>query len=169
MQYFSGFCLQNEEALFEPYLIKNDFTIAGFSYGAIKAVEYAFTCKTRIDTIQLFSPAFFKDKDTKFKKLQTLLFAKNNVTYTQNFMQNVIYPSNLDINTYRKEGSLEELNELLHYPWENEKLRSLIDRGIHIEVYVGECDAIINATAVKEFFVDFATVYYFKRVGHLLK
>lgn len=67
MRYFSGFCFQNEEALFEPYLIKSDFTVAGFSYGAIKAMEYAFTCKTRIDTLQLFSPAFFKIKMQNLK------------------------------------------------------------------------------------------------------
>lgn len=71
MKFFSGFCLANEQELFAPYLIRSDFTVAGFSYGAIKALKYAITCNERIDTLQLFSPAFFQDKDAKFKKLQT--------------------------------------------------------------------------------------------------
>jgi hypothetical protein len=168
MKYFNGFCLQNEEALFEPYLIQSDFTVAGFSYGAIKAVEYAFTCKTRIDTLQLFSPAFFGDKDAKFKKLQTLSFTKNSDAYTQNFMQNCAYPSTLDLQPFFHKGSIEELNELLHHTWDESCLHTLKERGITIEVYVGECDTIINSLHVKDFFVKFATVYYFKKVGHCL-
>ena len=35
--YFSGFCFFEESKLFDEYLIKNDFTLNGFSYGAIKA------------------------------------------------------------------------------------------------------------------------------------
>ncbi|WP_238593468.1 hypothetical protein [Sulfurospirillum diekertiae] len=77
MKFFSGFCLANEQELFSSYLNQSDFTVAGFSYGAIKAFEYTLTCKERIDTLQLFSPAFFEDKDAKFKKLQTLSFSKN--------------------------------------------------------------------------------------------
>lgn len=169
MKFFSGFCLANEQELFAPYLIQSDFTVAGFSYGAIKALEYAIAHQERIDTLQLFSPAFFHDKDAKFKKLQTLSFSKNSAAYTQNFMQNIVYPSSFDIQPFFKQGILEELNELLHYAWNEERLRALKERGINIEVYVGEQDAIINAMAVKDFFVPYATVYYFKRVGHILK
>lgn len=169
MKFFSGFCLANEQELFTPYLNQSDFTVAGFSYGAIKAFEYAFTCKERIDTLQLFSPAFFGDKDAKFKKLQTLSFSKNSDLYTQNFMQNIVYPSAFDMQLFFKQGSLEELNELLHYTWNEERLRSLKERGTNIEVYVGEEDAIINALHVKDFFVPFASVYYLKQVGHILK
>lgn len=168
MRYFNGFCLQNEEALFEPYLIHSDYTVAGFSYGAIKAVQYALTCKTRIDTLQLFSPAFFEDRDAKFKKLQTLSFTKNSDAYTQNFMQNCTHPSTLDLQPFFHKGSIEELHELLHYIWDEASLRTLKERGITIEVYVGECDTIINSLHVKDFFVKFATVYYFKKVGHCL-
>ena len=50
-----------------------------------------------------------------------------------------------------------------------EKLHVLSKRGINIEVYVGKCDTIINALSVKEFFVPFASVYFIKRVGHILK
>lgn len=169
MKFFSGFCLANEQELFAPYLIQSDFTVAGFSYGAIKALKYALTCDERIDTLQLFSPAFFQDKDAKFKKLQTLSFSKNSEAYTQNFMQNIVYPSSIDMQPYFKQGSLEELSELLHYTWDETSLQTLKERGVNIEVYVGECDTIIDAMAVKEFFVPYATVYYLKRVGHILK
>lgn len=66
MRYYSGFCLQNEQELFNENIIKSDFCISGFSYGAIKAVEYALNADERIDKLQLFSPAFFNNKDDKY-------------------------------------------------------------------------------------------------------
>ena len=86
--YFSGFCLKNEDELFDEYLIKNDFTISGFSYGAIKAFEYALVTQKRIDKLQLLSPAFFNDKDTKYKRMQLMFFKKDNKTYCENFLNN---------------------------------------------------------------------------------
>jgi len=166
MRYFNGFCLKGEEVLFEPYLIQSDFTVAGFSYGAIQAVEFALTCKERIDTLQLFSPAFFQDRDAKFKKLQTLSFAKNPDAYCHTFLQNCA-PINLE--TFFKQGSHQELEALLYYVWDATQLSFLKERGINIEVYLGEQDTIINALHVKDFFVKCATVYYVKRVGHVLK
>ena len=50
-----------------------------------------------------------------------------------------------------------------------EKLKELKDRGIEIEVYLGENDKIINSLHVKSFFQEFATIYYIKNVGHILK
>ncbi|MBV5279575.1 MAG: pimelyl-ACP methyl ester esterase BioV [Campylobacteraceae bacterium] len=169
MRYFSGFCLKGEEELFSAYLNQSDFCVAGFSLGAIQAFEYALTCKERIDTLQLFSPAFFQDKDAKFKKLQTLSFAKNSDLYTQNFMQSITYPSKFEMQNYLQKGTLEELGMLLHYEWNKEKLQMLREKNITIEVYLGERDVIINALHVKDFFVPFSTVYYFKHVGHILK
>lgn len=169
MKYFSGFCLQNEEKFFDEWCIQNDFNVAGFSYGAIKAFEYTSTCKERIDTLQLFSPAFFQDKDAKFKKLQTLSFTKNPTAYCEAFLSNVTKPSNTDIQPYFKQGSTQELSELLHYTWDEARLKALKERGITIEVYLGEKDAIINSSTCKDFFVEFASVYFFKRVGHILK
>lgn len=169
MRYFSGFCLHNESEIFQNYLKTSDFTVAGFSYGAIKAFEYTLTCKERIDTLQLFSPAFFQNKDAKFKKLQTLSFTKNCEAYTQNFTQNIIFPSSFDITPYVQKGTIEELNELLDYVWDETKLQQLKDKGIMLEVYLGEADSIIDALHVKDFFVPFGDVYYFKRVGHILK
>ncbi len=36
-KYFSGFCFFEESELFKDYIIQNDFTVSGFSYGAVKA------------------------------------------------------------------------------------------------------------------------------------
>ena len=65
--YFSGFSLNNEQDIFQDIINKSDFTVSGFSYGAIKAFDYVLNCNTRVDTLQLISPAFFqtKDKNTK--------------------------------------------------------------------------------------------------------
>lgn len=152
--------------MFEPYLIQSDFTVAGFSYGAIKAVEFALTCKERIDTLQLFSPAFFQDRDAKFKKLQTLSFAKNPDVYCHTFLQNC---APISLEPFFRQGTHQELEELLYYIWDITQLSFLQERGMNIEVYVGEQDTIINALHVKDFFLECATVYYVKRVGHILK
>ena len=41
-------------------------------------------------------------------------------------------------------------------------------RRIKIEVFLGQNDKIIDSLAAKDFFKEFATVYYFKDKGHLL-
>ena len=65
--FYSGFCFKNECEIFKDYLEIGDFIISGFSYGAIKAFKQALESKTRVDKLQLFSPAFFQTKDEKFK------------------------------------------------------------------------------------------------------
>ncbi len=171
--FFSGFCFSNEIELFDEYLEKSDFVIAGFSYGAIKAFEKALNSETRVDKLQLFSPAFFQTKDTKFKKMQLMFFRKDEEQYINNFLKNVKSPNYKDkdtknIDKYIKTGTAFELKELLEYIWEEEKLKKLIDKGVKIEVFLGEKDLIIESNVAKEFFKNFATVYYFKDKGHLL-
>lgn len=166
--YFSGFCFFEESELFDEYLIKNDFTISGFSYGAIKAFEESLTTNLRVDKLQLFSPAFFQIEDDKFKRTQLMYFRKDSKIYSENFLNNVIYPKNKDISKYFKLGTQEELEELLYYQWSEEKLQRLIDKGTIIEVYLGGKDEIIDSQKAKEFFKNFATVYYIKEKGHLL-
>ena len=39
MKFYSGFSLQNEEYLFSEFIKKSEYTICGFSYGAIKALK----------------------------------------------------------------------------------------------------------------------------------
>ena len=169
MEYFSGFCFENEQELFGDFLIKSDFCVAGFSYGAIKAFEQVYSSKNRVDTLQLFSPAFFQDKDEKFKRLQLMAFKKDKQNYLKNFYQNALYPLETDIARYKKDGTAEELKELLNYKWDKEKLDIITKRGTKIEVYLGKLDKIINIEAAKEFFKTFATVYYFNRLGHIIQ
>ena len=166
--YFSGFCLKNEDELFDEYLIKNDFTISGFSYGAIKAFEYALVTQKRIDKLQLLSPAFFNDKDTKYKRMQLMFFKKDNKTYCENFLNNCGL-NKIQSKKYFQMGSFEQLNELLYYVWDKDKLETLLKKGIKIEVFLGADDKIINSNKAKEFFRDFGYIYYIKNIGHILK
>ncbi len=168
-RYFSGFSLVNEKTLFSDYLIENDFTVSGFSYGSIQAFEAVYATKKRVDLLQLFSPAFFQDKDKKYKRMQLMFFKKDSTAYCENFLKNIALPSSLDMQTYFKQGSYEELETLLIYEWDKEKLQELVNRGIQIEVYLGSDDKIIDATKAHEFFKEFATSYYIKNAGHILK
>ena len=167
-KYFSGFCFFEESELFKDYIIQNDFTVSGFSFGAIKAFEDVLNSNNRVDKLQLFSPAFFQTQNEKFKRTQIMYFKKDANAYCQTFLSNVLSPLDLDISKYFKLGSIEELQELLYYEWSEEKLQKLIEKGVKIEVYLGGNDKIIDASKAQEFFKEFATVYYIKEKGHLL-
>ena len=167
-KYFSGFCFFDESELFNEYLEKSDFTVCGFSYGAIKAFEEVLNSNQRVDKLQLFSPAFFQTSNDKFKRMQLMFFKKDANSYCENFLKNVLNPTNKDISKYFQMGTFEELEELLNYQWSEEKLQRLVDKGTIIEVYLGEVDKIIDSQKAKEFFRNFATVYYIKEKGHLL-
>lgn len=166
--YFSGFCLNNEQELFSAYRIENDFTVSGFSYGAIKAFEYALNTNKRVDLLQLFSPAFFQDREKKYKRLQLMFFKKDAQSYCQEFLSNISHPSSVNTTPYFTSGSYEELDELLHYEWSGEQLEKLLNRGTKIEVYLAAEDKIIDAPNAKAFFINYATVYYIKNKGHIL-
>jgi enterochelin esterase-like enzyme len=167
-RYFSGFCFVDESELFDEYLEKSEFVVCGFSYGAIKAFEEVLNSNQRVDKLQLFSPAFFQTFDEKFKRMQLMYFKKDADAYCKNFLQNVASPTNQNISRYFKMGIVQELEELLNYQWSEEKLQTLVDKGTIIEVYLGANDKIIDSLKAKEFFVNFATVYYIKEKGHLL-
>jgi hypothetical protein len=165
--YFSGFSLQNEQELFSDYIIQNDFTLSGFSYGCIKLIEYAIKSDTRIDKIQLFSPAYFNDKDEKFKRMQLMFFKKDATSYANNFLKNCGF-SKENQDKFFLLGTFEELKELLYYEWSSNQLQSLKDKGIEIEIYLGEKDKIINSKGALEFFRNFGDTYFIKDVGHIL-
>ncbi len=169
MKFFSGFCLENEEIFFKEFLYEDKFSVAGFSKGAILAFEYVKDAKFRIDKLQLFSPAFFQDKEEKFKRAQTIFFVKDQDKYIENFLKNVSYPAKIDLKNHLKKESKKELERLLNYVWKKEELEKIAKRGVLIEVYLGEKDKIIDSKKAKEFFKEFATVYYIKNRGHLLK
>lgn len=168
--FFSGFCLENEKELFQEYLIENDYTISGFSYGAIKALEFALSCSAmdiRIDLIQLFSPSYFNDKDLKYKRMQLIYFNKNSKAYSEKFLQNCGF-NEVQNEKYYVDGKVEELEELLNYNWDQDKLKMLIDNGTKIEVYLGSDDKIIDSQKALEFFVNYSEVYLIKNKGHIL-
>ena len=84
------------------------------------------------------------------------------------FWKTYAYPSTLDTNKYFNLGSYEQLEELLTYEWDEEKLQALVDKGVKIEVFLGQEDKIIDSKKANDFFVKFATVYYIKEKGHIL-
>jgi hypothetical protein len=171
MKFFSGFSLQNESYLFEEYIKNSDYTVCGFSYGAIKAYEYVqkqLQSKKRVDTLQLFSPAFFQTKDTKFKRLQLIAYRKNEDVYLNQFLNSCFYPYDKKI-VQRTTTVIDELEELLEYEWDIDSLKILSQKGINIEVYLGSEDAIVDVEAAKDFFVNVATITYIKNANHFLQ
>jgi len=168
MRYFNGFFLKNEEIFFQDYIIDSDYCVAGFSYGAQRAFEFVYNSPNRVDRLILLSPAFFQDKDNKFKRMQLIFFQKDKQSYINNFLNNVIYPSTIDILHYLQEGTFKQLQELLYYQWDKDKLNFLVKNGVILEIYLGQKDKIINANKAKEFFKEFGEIYFIKNVGHIL-
>ena len=169
MNFYSGFSLSNDKQLFEPYLKESAYTLAGFSYGAIKAFKEALNTQTRIDTLQLFSPAFFQDKNEKFKRMQMMYFGKDANAYLNNFVTSCFAPVEIDTDVVLQMGSEVELKELLTYEWKADELKALQEKGVEIEVYLGSDDKIIDAHKAKEFFLPYATTYMINHAGHTLK
>ena len=168
MLYFNGFSLQNEDELFKQYLVEGDLCVAGFSYGAQKAFEYAYNSKERIDRLILLSPAFFQTEKPSFIRAQLHYFEADEEAYVKQFLKNVSYPSNVNLHKYLQTGTKDELEELLSYKWDSPKVKELTDRGTTIEIFLGENDKIINSQRASEFFEPLATLYFVKNVGHLL-
>lgn len=170
MEFFSGFSLRNDRAFFEEFLLDSDYSVAGFSYGAIKAFEYllANLGKRRIDRVQLFSPAFFQNHDAKFKRLQLMGYRRDEKQYLESFVQSCFAP-HAKKNLSHMPTTIEMLEELLEYEWCEESLDRVVKRGVAIEVYLGSEDRIIDVKRTKEFFLPYATVTTIKGANHLLQ
>ena len=168
MKYFNGFSLQNEKELFAPYIMQSDYCVAGFSYGAQQAFEYVYHAKERIDRLILLSPAFFQTEKPSFIRTQLRYFEAGQEAYVKQFLANVTYPSSLDLSSYLKVGTKEELEALLSYTWDNKKIQEVLNRGTTIEVFFGQDDKIIDAQKAFDFFAPLTTTYFMKSVGHLL-
>ena len=171
MQFYSGFSLQNEEHFFDAYLERSEYTIAGFSYGALfamNAVLDSLERGRRIDRLQLFSPLFFQTKDAKFKRLQLMSYKKNRTAYLKQFISGCFSPYEVQKLEHR-ETEYEELQELLEYEWSLESLQRIEHSGVEIEVYLGGADAIIDVVGAREFFLQVATVTYIKEANHFLQ
>jgi len=168
MHYFSGFSLRDEQYFFKDFLKESDYTVAGFSYGAIQAVKYAAQSSRRIDTLQLFSPAFFQSKPEKFRRLQMMGYKKSSEAYLATFIKSCFAPNTLQ-KVYQVETGSDELEELLYHVWDLDQLQKLRERGIRIEVYLGSEDKIIDVNDAKELFLPFATTYLIKDANHFLQ
>lgn len=168
MKYFNGFSLRGEEVLFAAYLDESDFTLVGFSYGAQLAFESAYHSDQRIEKLILLSPAFFQVEKKSFVRAQLRYFEQEKKSYIQQFMDNVSYPSRVDLSPYLDEGSSEALEALLTYQWDSEKIDEVLARGTQIEVYLGGRDKIINSEEAFTFFSGLTTTYLIKDAGHLL-
>ncbi len=169
MKYFNGFSLHKEEELFSEYLIQSELCVAGFSYGAQKAFEYVYESQERIDRLILLSPAFFQTQKPSFIRTQLRYFEAGQEAYVKQFLANVDYPSKIDLSNYLKIGTKEELEGLLTYVWDKEKLQKVLDRGTTIEVFLGKDDKIIDAEETFDFFTSLTTTYFIRSVGHLLR
>jgi len=171
MKFYSGFSLQNEAYLFDKFINKSAYTVCGFSYGAIAALNKAtdmIADNKRVDTLQLFSPAFFQDRDKTFKRLQLISYKKNKDAYMKQFIDLCFLPyKQKDIQQY--ETNIDELKELLEYEYSVDKLQVLERAGVIIEVYLGGNDNIINSKEAKDFFLKNTTVTYIKDANHFLQ
>lgn len=168
MRFFSGFCFQNERELFASFAdLDAKYTLSGFSYGAIKAFQNARECiqnGRRIQTLNLFSPAFFQDRDLHFLNTQIAIFKRNPQKYIHHFLTLCENPHK----QYTKEGKLQELEELLFFQWDQEELDFLQRSGVHINVFIGGRDRILNSEHVMEFFSPFCVTYLYKNLNHRL-
>jgi len=169
MKYFNGFSLKNEKECFSSYLIDNNYTVAGFSYGAQQAFEYVYDTTQRIDRLILLSPAFFQTEKISFIRTQLRYFDTDKVAYVKQFLKNVAYPSTQTLEPYIHVGTKEELNALLRYVWNEEKIKEVLARGTTIEVFIGDEDKIVDSQKAIHFFQDISTLYTIKKSGHLLE
>lgn len=170
MKFYSGFSLKNENYCFSDYISRSEYSVCGFSYGAIKAFQYTIEqleLGMRVDTLQLFSPAFFQTKDYKFRKIQLLAYGKDRDNYLKEFISSCFLPYEKKI-VEHNENSIEELRELLYYEWNIEELKNIAQKGVKIEVYIGGEDKIIDAISARDFFLEVATVTYIKDANHFL-
>jgi hypothetical protein len=169
MVYFNGFSLHHEEVLFSNFFIHSDLCVSGFSAGAQKAFDYVYNSKERIDRLILLSPAFFQTQKPSFIRTQLRYFEAGQEAYVKQFLDNVTFPSSLNLSEYLKIGNREELNELLVYKWDKQKIQEILDKGTVIEVFLGMNDKIIDAKAAFDFFTPLTTTYFMKDMGHILK
>jgi pimeloyl-ACP methyl ester carboxylesterase len=168
MIYFNGFSLKGEDEFFKEYIVDSDFTVAGFSYGAQRAFEYVYMSSERIDRLILLSPAFFQNHRKSFIRTQLQYFKADNKSYAEQFIKNVSYPSDINLNEYLAYGSYDELESLLSYVWDRDKILELIKRGVTVEIFIGAEDKIVDSQKSFDFFSDITTTYLFKEFGHLL-
>lgn len=171
MKFYSGFSLCNDAHFFEVFIKNSEYTVCGFSYGAIKAlrdVQERIKQGKRVDTLQLFSPAFFQSQSDKFKRLQTLAYTKSQSKYLAQFINGCFSPY-ASKKIEHSSTDLEELEDLLNYIWNIDDLKYIEEKGVVIEVYLGGKDNIIDVKSAEALFLEVATVTYIKNANHFLQ
>jgi len=166
LKFFSGFCLKGESELFDKYLSDTKNCVAGFSYGAIKAFEYVYNSNPKIERLILISPAFFQDKNSRYKELQLRAFNKDKERYIKKLFKDI--SQDLDMSKYKNCCTKEQLTKLLYYNWDIKKIKTVLERGIKIEVILGENDKVINASNAKDFFSPLVDTKFIKEANHLI-
>jgi hypothetical protein len=167
--FYSGFSLKNESFFFDRFLENNAYSVTGFSYGAIKAAQYALSASHRIDTLQLISPAFFQTQSEAFKKLQLKAFTRSPQAYRDNFLISCFSPYHVQEVDLKHEDNEENLRELLYFEWTSELMKEICAKGTRIEVYLGLEDRVIDVMGAREFFLPYATVTSIRRGNHFLQ
>lgn len=168
MQFFSGYSLREEVAFFDPFLKHTSYNVAGFSYGAIRALQFTLEATTRIETLQLFSPAYFCHRSESFKRQQLRGYRVDPSGYLSRFIEHCFAPYMAQEVVITNDGP-EALETLLYFDWPPAALQAVRERGVAIEVYLGGRDAIVDAEAARAFFTAFATVHYLKNANHFLQ
>jgi hypothetical protein len=172
MKFYSGFSLKDDKHFFDKFIRESEYSVSGFSYGAIKAFEYVkkqLDDSKRVDTLQLFSPAFFQTKSDKFKRLQLISYGKNKDIYLNQFIKSCFAPYEIKDISYDINSDSNQLKELLEYEWSISQLKYISKKGVKIEVYLGGLDNIIDSDSAKDFFIDVATVTFVKDANHFLQ
>ncbi len=172
MKFYSGFSLKNDKHFFDEYIKDSEYNVAGFSYGAIKAYEEVkkrLEANRRVDTLQLFSPAFFQTKSEQFKSMQLRAYRKNQDVYLRQFINSCFSPYEVKKVELNNDTTIDELDELLNYKWDLVGLKELQNQGVKIEVYLGGEDKIVDADEAKKFFIEVSTITYIKNANHFLE
>jgi pimeloyl-ACP methyl ester carboxylesterase len=169
MIFHSGFSLRNDHIFFEGLLKESAYCVAGFSYGAIHAALFAAENDERIDTLQLFSPAFFQTKKESFRRLQMGGYLKDSVAYTEKFIESCFAPCPIKTVELDRDASEEQLHELLYFEWTPDLMKEIRAKGIRIEVYLGLEDRVIDVAGAREFFIPYATVTSIRGANHFLQ
>ncbi|MDR0747232.1 MAG: pimelyl-ACP methyl ester esterase BioV [Helicobacteraceae bacterium] len=166
MIFFSGFGFANESALFDEWIDKIEFEAAGFSLGAIGAFERALLHGERVERLTLLSPAFFQDRDDRFRRVQTLGFIKDSASYMRNFYA---LCGECDPKFYDRDPKRKDLEFLLNYVWQKERVAAI--KNAEIRVVLGGEDRVIDADKARDFFIDCGNVevMWIKKANHLLR
>jgi len=170
--FFSGFGFCCEKALFREYLEEGEFVVAGFSYGAQKALKEVLSRLEegrRVERLQLLSPAYFDHLPKALKVREIENFMRNPDLYMRLFYRKAAYPYTGDVAPFTRRPELSQLKELLFFQWKGEELERLREAGVVLEVYIGSLDKIVPPQRVAEFFKAYGTLYQIEGVGHLLR